>query len=105
VAYRVRVQTVTSRPTADVCDQITHLGGAGPTHWMLPVEEVIRQIEGGEREFYVQRPIGDEVDLVVAVAPGKRKYLMTLADFDEPITLLNLPPCLERPAESGNNFP
>ena len=71
------------------------IGGAGATHWKLPVEEVIRQIEAGEREFYVQRPIGDEVDLFVAVGPGKKKYLMTLADFDQPKTLLNLPSCFD----------
>lgn len=45
------------------------------------MEEIIRQIEAGECEFYVQRPIGDEVDLVVAVGPGKSKYLMSLADL------------------------
>lgn len=81
MAYRVRVQTVVRRSTDDVCGQITHLGGAGATNWKLPVEEIIRQIEAGECEFYVQRPIGDEVDLVVAVGPGKSKYLMTLADL------------------------
>lgn len=95
MAYRVRVQTVMRRATDDVCSQITHLGGAGATHWKLPVEEVIRQIEAGEREFYVQRPIGDEVDLFVAVGPGKKKYLMTLADFDQPKTLSNLPSCFD----------
>lgn len=47
----------------------------------VAVEEIIRQIEAGECEFYVQRPIGDEVDLVVAVGPGKSKYLMSLADL------------------------
>lgn len=103
MAYRVRVQTVTKRSTDDLSDQITHLGGAGAAHWKLPVEEVIRQIEANEREFYVQRPIGDEVDLIVVAGTDKRKYLMTHADLDEPDTLLNLPSCEDTQAEFGNN--
>nr|WP_308385019.1 DUF3892 domain-containing protein [Agrobacterium tumefaciens] len=96
MACPVRVQTVVRRSTENVCVPITHLGDAGATNWKLPVEEVIRQIEAGECEFYVLRPIGDVVDLVVAVGPGKRKYLMTLADLDQPDTLLNLQSCVYR---------
>jgi hypothetical protein len=92
MSYRLRIQCVQKLAGLDLYEQITHVGGAGSARWKLPVEEVIRQIRDGEREFFVERPIGDEVDVIVAVSPSGKKYLMTLADFDAPDTLLKLPP-------------
>jgi len=90
---RLRILCVQTVADLDPYEQITHVGGAGSARWKLPVEEMIRQIGDGEREFYVERPIGDEIDVVVSVSPSGKKYLMTLADFDRPETLLHLPPC------------
>lgn len=93
MTYRLRIQCVHREAGRDLYEQITHVGGAGSARWKLPVGEVIRQIRDGEREFFVERPIGDEIDVIVSVSPSGKKYLMTLADFDKPHTLLNLRPC------------
>lgn len=97
MSYRLRIQCVQKAAGLDLYEQITYVGGAGSARWRLPVDEVIRQIRDGEREFFIERPIGDVIDVIIAISPSGKKYLMTLADFDTPDTLLNLPPC--RPSE------
>ena len=97
MSYRLRIQCVQKAAGLDEYERITHVGSAGSARWRLSVGDVIRQIREGEREFFVERPIGDEVDVIVAVSPSGKKYLMTLADLDTPDTLLKLPPC--RPDE------
>lgn len=59
--------------------------------WRLAEEDVIKAIRAEGREFYVERPSGDIVDVVVA-RRGRREYLKTTADGDEPNNLLELPP-------------
>lgn len=71
-------------------EQITHVVVADPSQSRLSVGEVIRQIQSGESEFYVERPIGDEVDVIVSITPQGTKYLMTMADLNRPDTLLKL---------------
>ncbi len=100
MSYRLRIQCVQKAAGLDLYEQITHVGGAGSARWGLSVKDVIRHIQDGEREFFVERPIGDEVDVVVAVSPSGKTYLMTLADLDTPDTLLKLPPC--RPDECSS---
>ena len=74
-------------------ERITHLGGFEPSAWKLTSDDVIRRIESSQENFYVSRPQGDTVWVVVAVSRSGNKYLKTAADGDEPNNLLSLPEC------------
>jgi hypothetical protein len=60
--------------------------------WTMSSAEVINQIEHGG-SFYVERPAGDRVRVVVASSKTGQKYLKTEADGDIPNNLLALPEC------------
>lgn len=74
-------------------ERITHVGGYTTQRWKLTQQEAIHHIETGEWQFYVNRPNGDVVWVVVAVSRFGNKYLKTEADGDEPNNLLSLPEC------------
>ena len=77
-------------------ERITHLGGINPDgqRWKLTQADTITAIEQNKYgEFYVDRPKGDRVKLVVAVSQWGNKYVKTEADGDQPNNLLSLPEC------------
>ena len=74
-------------------ERITHVGGYGNKQWKLTTDEAIGMIERNEWRFYVSRPEGDSVWVVVAISRHGNKYLKTTADGDEPNNLLSLPEC------------
>ena len=77
-------------------ERITHLGGLNHdgTRWRLTQGETITAIERNTYgEFYVDRPRGDPVKVVVAVSRAGNKYVKTEADGDQPNNLLSLPEC------------
>jgi hypothetical protein len=63
------------------------------SRWRVTQREAIREIEAGEWIYYVERPRGDRVKVIVAVSRYGNKYLKTEADGDEPNNLLSLPEC------------
>ena len=74
-------------------ERITHIGGFDTSVWKLTSDDVIRRIEISQESFYVSRPQGDTVWVVIAVSRSGNKYLKTEADGDEPNNLLSLPEC------------
>jgi hypothetical protein len=56
-------------------------------------DEAINLIEMREAEFYVDRPEGHTVRVIVAVSPQGHKFLKTEADGEKPNNLLSLPTC------------
>jgi hypothetical protein len=58
--------------------------------WRLSEDAAIAAIDAGRRNFYVERPVGDRVQVVVA-RRGRRRYMKTTADGDRPNNLLELP--------------
>lgn len=93
MAGRFRIRCINKIPRDNPYERITHVGGIGPTQWKLTVAEVIRRIKTGEERFYVERPQGDQVDVVVAKSRFGNEYIKTTADGDEPNNLLSLPEC------------
>ena len=74
-------------------ERIINVGGFGTTNWKLTQQEVIRRIKAGEESFYVSRPRGDTVKVIVARSRFGNDYIKTESDGDEPNNLLSLPEC------------
>ncbi|MHB1957873.1 MAG: DUF3892 domain-containing protein [Acidobacteriaceae bacterium] len=69
--------------------------GTGATQ-RFTEDEAINRIEKRIDNFYVERPEGHRVKVIVAVHEG-RKYIKTEADGEKPDNLLSLPHCAEKP--------
>ncbi len=87
---RYRITCTTNHPTHE---RITHLGCVTNTnlYQLFSEEEAIKRIEDGDT-FYVERPVGHVVEVVIAKRDG-RKYLKTEPDGEKPDNLLSLPDC------------
>lgn len=74
--------------------RITAVGGVGEdgSAWRLSLGAAVAAVEAG-LSFYVERPEGDRVAVIVAVSAKGRRYLKTEADGDVPNNLLALPSC------------
>jgi hypothetical protein len=94
MADRVRVECINKTNRTDPHERISHIGGPNPngSRWKLAEADAIAGIEDGRWSFYVERPQGDRVEVIVASRLG-RKYLKTTADGDMPNNLLSLPEC------------
>jgi hypothetical protein len=90
-----QVRCINKRDRDNPWERITHIGGINPDggRWKLTQPEAIQGIESRKYAFYVERPRGDRVKVIVAVSQYGNKYLKTEADGDEPNNLLSLPEC------------
>ncbi len=75
-------------------EYVLSLGCHGPGNAFTTFSEAvaIQRIQSGLDTFYVERPTGHVVEVIVAEREGK-KYLKTTADGEKPNNLLNLPDC------------
>jgi Protein of unknown function (DUF3892) len=94
MADRVEVRCVNKTDRTSAHERIHNIGGINPNggRWKLGETAAIAGIERGQWSFYVERPAGHKVDVVVATRLGK-KYLKTTADGEQPDNLLSLPEC------------
>jgi hypothetical protein len=93
MAERVRIDCVNKTGRTDPHDRISYVGGPKASgRWRLPEAEAISGIESGRFIFYVERPAGQFVEVVVASRLGRR-YLKTTGDGEQPDNLLSLPEC------------
>lgn len=90
---RFRIRCINKLPRNDPYNSITHVGGTGAQPWTLTVDEVISRIQSGKEAFYVERPEGNPVDVIVARSRSGKFYIKTASDNDEPNNLLSLPEC------------
>ncbi|WP_029066003.1 DUF3892 domain-containing protein [Labrenzia sp. ac12] len=93
ITARIRCINKTDRQSA--WERISNVGGTNPdgNRWKLTLARAIQGVESGEYAFYVERPAGDRVNVIVAVSAAGNKYLKTEADGDQPNNLLSLPEC------------
>ena len=94
MADRVRIECINKTDRTSPHERISHVGGrnADGTRWKLTEDKAIAGIESGTWAFYVERPAGHIVDVIVATRMGS-KYLKTTADGEQPDNLLALPEC------------
>jgi hypothetical protein len=93
--YFVRVQCINKHNHFDPHERILSIGGTNPdgTRWKLTQQEAIQAIEESRWGFYVERPTGHRVTVVIASTSFGHKYLKTEADGLQPNNLLSLPEC------------
>ncbi len=91
----IRVECINKSDRFNPHERIRSIGGRNGdrTRWHLSQERAIEGIETGKWSFYVERPAGDRVGVVVARSAAGNKYLKTEADGDQPNNLLSLPEC------------
>ena len=86
---------VTCREKHSLCERIVSIGcvevGSG-LHRRFTEDEAINSIDRGTDSFYVERPTGHRVWVIVALHEGRR-YIKTEADGEIPNNLLALPEC------------
>jgi hypothetical protein len=95
MASRIRVQCINKTNRTSHWERISHIGGQNSdgNRWKLSESQAIADIEADKYAFYVEVPRNPEVEVVIAVGPGGRKYLKTKPDGDIPNNLLSLPEC------------
>jgi len=95
MAQEVRIDCVNKTDRYNPHERIKNVGGVNTdgTRWKLSEEEAIQGILAGKWQFYVERPRGHRVRVVIAVSPYGNRYLKTEADGEQPDNLLALPEC------------
>lgn len=91
----VRISCVNKADRPNPHERIRHIGGVNPSgeRWKRSQEQAIADIEQNVYSYYVERPQGDRVAVIVAISQYGHKYLKTTADGDQPNNLLSLPEC------------
>jgi len=91
----VRITCINKTDRTSAWERIKSIGGVNPDgkRWKLTLNEAIGGIENKTYAFYVERPAGDRVNVVVAKSAAGNNYLKTTADGDQPNNLLSLPEC------------
>ena len=91
----LRISCINKHPRNDPYRAITHIGGlVHGQSWRSTQQQAINHIESGKYSFYVERPAGDRVKVIVATSKYGNKYIKTTADSDAPNNLLSLPECI-----------
>jgi hypothetical protein len=94
MASAVRIDCINKTDRSSAHERIRNIGGINPdrTRWRMSEAQAIQSIRDGTYSFYVERPQGHRVAVVIATRLG-REYLKTVADGEQPDNLLALPEC------------
>jgi len=94
MAQQVQVSCINKTNRSSPHERIQNIGGVNGdgSRWKLSESQAIQDIKNGRYAFYVERPAGRRVNVVIASRLG-REYLKTEADGEQPDNLLALPEC------------
>jgi hypothetical protein len=92
MAARYRVTCTVHNETHERIIEIGCQDGSGVSKRFTEAE-AIDLIESNRAEFYVDRPEGHVVSVIVGKTREGRKFLKTEADGEKPNNLLSLPTC------------
>ncbi len=101
MAQHLRIRCIVKTHRTGVHERIHSVAGVKPDEspWQLTQDKAISDIEDGTYVFYIERPADHRVDVIVAVSidgnKSLHKYLKTIADREQPNSLLSLPTCPE----------
>jgi hypothetical protein len=86
---------IVKRDRKNAHERIQAIGGvnADRTRWKLSESDAIAGIKSRKYSFYVERPAGHRVSVIVAKTTAGHEYLKTQADGEQPNNLLALPEC------------
>ena len=95
VATSHQVRCINKTDRFNPWERIRNIGGvnADNTRWKLTEAEAIQGIKDDKYSFYVARPQGGTVWVVIAVSRFGHEYLKTEPDGETPDNLLSLPEC------------
>jgi hypothetical protein len=95
MGFWVRISCINKTDRMSSHERIRNIGGinADGTRWRMPEADAIEGIREGKWYFYVERPPGHRVNVVIAVSKFGNEYLKTEADDEQPDNLLSLPEC------------
>ena len=91
----IQIQCIRKTNRSNPHERISDVGGVNPGggRWRLTQAEAIEGIKSRKYEFYVERPVGHRVDVIIARSAQGNEYLKTTADGEHPNNLLSLPEC------------
>jgi len=94
MAQYLHIRCVVRTDQASAHERIHSVGGIRPDggRWKLTQDKAISCIQDGTYVFYIEKPGGRRVDVIVATSPHGN-YLKTVADREQPDKLLSLPTC------------
>jgi len=94
MAQYLRIRCVVRTDKANAHERIQSVGGVKPdgSRWKLTQDEAISHIQDGTYAFYMEKPGGHRLDVIVATTEYGN-YLKTVADREQPDKLLSLPNC------------
>ena len=95
MAQDVRIDCINKSDRYNPHERIMYVGGLNPdgSRWKLSEQAAIEGIISGKWRFYVERPPGHRVDVIIATSPFGHQYLKTESDGEQPNNLLSLPEC------------
>jgi Protein of unknown function (DUF3892) len=91
----VRISCINKTDRTNAHERISNVGGVNQngTRWKLSEADAIQGIRDDKWLFYVERPAGHRVNVVIAISQWGNEYLKTVADGEQPDNLLSLPEC------------
>ncbi len=90
-----QVRCIVKRDRTNPHERIKAIGGVNPdrSRWKLNETDAIAGMKSGKYSFYVERPVGHRVSVVITKTRAGHEYLKTEADGEQPNNLLALPEC------------
>lgn len=97
MATSVQIKCINKSNRMSPHERITYLGGINQdgSHWRLLQEQAIRGMKDGTWSFFVERPGGHRVAVVIARSASGHEYFKTEPDGEQPNNLLALPECAQ----------